>query len=141
MICTCLYLPVSSFSFLSISENLAQIQKFHGNPSQSSSYGDKLYDATNAVDGMFEEDGDKTACSYTVGGKDHKSAWWKLPLAMLCHVEYLLIYFRSGSTLIFSEYIRGFIKECVYCTETIHFVGKINTNCFICSENLSQTRP
>ena len=98
--CPCLFLPVSRFSFCSFffSENLARIQEFHGIPTQSSSYGDDLYKATNAVDGKFEEDGEKTSCSYTVGGKQNTWAWWKLPLTKLCFVEYLLIYFRSGST-------------------------------------------
>ncbi|XP_078329749.1 uncharacterized protein LOC144624208 isoform X2 [Crassostrea virginica] len=78
-------------------ENLAQIQEFHGIPTQSASYGDDLFKATNAVDGKFEEDGEKTSCSFTVGGKQNTRAWWKLPLTKLCFVEYLLIYFRSGT--------------------------------------------
>lgn len=87
-----------SYFFIFFSENIAQIQEFHGIPTQSSSYGDDLFKATNAVDGKFEEDGEKTSCSFTVGGKQNTRAWWKLPLTKLCFVEYLLIYFRSGST-------------------------------------------
>nr|XP_022311914.1 protein draper-like [Crassostrea virginica] len=82
-------------------ENLAEIQEFTEIPTQSSSYVHNLFDATNAIDGKFEgEEGDATACSFTIGGEQNTRAWWKLPLTQLCHVEYLLIYFRSTSCCI-----------------------------------------
>ena len=100
-----LFLPVCRFSCLPISENLAEIQEFHEIPSQSSSYGYDLYAAKNAIDGNFEENGEVTACSFTIGGDQHTRAWWKLPLTQLCLVEYLLIYFRSSSTYQFTAYV------------------------------------
>ncbi|XP_078330715.1 uncharacterized protein LOC111112824 [Crassostrea virginica] len=79
-------------------ENLARIQEFTEIPTQSSSYGHNLFDATNAIDGKFEEEeGEATACSFTIAGKLNTRAWWKLPLTQICHVEYLLIYFRSST--------------------------------------------
>nr|XP_022311912.1 multiple epidermal growth factor-like domains protein 6 isoform X2 [Crassostrea virginica] len=78
-------------------ENLAEIQEFHEFPTQSSSYDKNLYEAKNAINGKFEEEGEANACSFTIGGEQNTRAWWKLPLTQLCHVEYLLIYFRSST--------------------------------------------
>ena len=97
--------PACSFSCLPISENLAEIQEFHEIPTQSSSYDKHLYEAKNAIDGKFEEEGEAAACSFTIGGEKNTRAWWKLPLTQLCHVEYLLIYFRSSSTYQFTTYV------------------------------------
>ena len=107
-ICTWLF-PACSFSCLPISENLAEIQEFTEIPTQSSSYDHNLFDATNAIDGKFEgEEGEVTACSFTIGGEQNTRAWWKLPLTQICHVEYmyLLIYFRSSSTYLFTLYVK-----------------------------------
>ena len=104
-ICSWLF-PACSFSCFPISENIAEIQEFHEIPTQSSSYDNNLFDVTNAIDGKFEEEeSEATACSFTIGGKQNTRAWWKLPLTQLCHVEYLVIYFRSSSTYQFTTYV------------------------------------
>ena len=103
-ICSWLF-PACSFSCFPISENIAEIQEFHEIPTQSSSYDDNLYKATNAVDGKFEEEGEATAWSFTIGGVQNTRAWWKLSLTQLCHVEYLLIYIRGSSTYHFTTYV------------------------------------
>ena len=115
-------IPACSFSCLPISENLAEIQEFTEIPTQSSSYGHNLFNATNAIDGKFEEEeSEATACSFTIVGEQNTRAWWKLPLTQLCHVEYLLIYFRSSSTYQLTAYV--YRSKCDYIQ--IIFTAKI----------------
>ena len=114
-------IPSMQFLCFPISENIAEIQEFHEIPTQSSSYDNNWFDATNAIDGKFEEKGEATACSFTIAGKQNTRAWWKLPLTQLCHVEYLLIYFRSSSTYQFITYV--YRSKCNYIL--IIFTAKI----------------
>ena len=96
-----------------VSENLALNLDFKGIPTQSTSYIDD-YHAENAVNGKFNEEGDKSACSFTVANPPRWRAWWKLPLKKLSNVAYLQIHFRESSTFLCLKiiYQRGFIPIC-----------------------------
>nr|XP_022311908.1 uncharacterized protein LOC111117113 isoform X3 [Crassostrea virginica] len=126
-------------------ENLAEIQEFHEIPTQSSSYDKHLYEAKNAIDGKFEEEGEEAACSFTIGGEKNTRAWWKLPLTQLCHVEYLLIYFRSSSCCIkevqdvcqpcdpkcFNNLCDSYNGSCIYGCSNAHKEAPNCTDCII----------
>lgn len=77
-------------------DNLASLNNYKGQASQSSSYLNK-WDADNAVDGQSDPGHDESSCSFTKGEKEYQSAWWKLALKSMSNVAYLQIFFRSDS--------------------------------------------
>ncbi|XP_078329746.1 uncharacterized protein LOC111117117 isoform X2 [Crassostrea virginica] len=95
-------------------ENLALNPDFKGIPTQSTSYIDD-YHAENAVNGKFYEEGDKSACSFTVANLPRWRAWWKLPLKKLSNVAYLQIYFREST-------VNRHVGFSVYVFNESHFV-------------------
>ncbi|XP_056002507.1 uncharacterized protein LOC130049222 [Ostrea edulis] len=74
--------------------NLAQMPKYRGQASQSSTYPGEPWTADKAVDGHLQHDDDQSTCSFT---KDWTSitAWWKFSLRKKANVAYLEIYFRN----------------------------------------------
>ncbi|XP_056008498.1 uncharacterized protein LOC130051159 [Ostrea edulis] len=78
--------------------NLARTEKFRGTPSQSTTYTSPAIHGQpdHAVDGLLElDDGGASTCSFTLGGVDHQTAWWKMTMKVFVNVAYLQIHFRK----------------------------------------------
>ncbi|XP_056002724.1 multiple epidermal growth factor-like domains protein 10 isoform X2 [Ostrea edulis] len=77
-------------------DNLASLNNYKGQASQSSSYLDKWH-ADNAVDGQSDPGHKESSCSFTKSEEEYQSAWWKLALKSMSNVAYLQIFFRPGT--------------------------------------------
>ncbi|XP_062578091.1 platelet endothelial aggregation receptor 1-like [Saccostrea cucullata] len=93
-----LYLSVLFVVATECFENLSQLPKYSGVPTQSVSYRyPAVYTADKAVDGYLQQDLGEDTCSITFANSHIHTAWWKFPLKRLANVAYLTIFFRNST--------------------------------------------
>ncbi|XP_069109705.1 fucolectin-5-like, partial [Argopecten irradians] len=70
---------------------------------QSSEQDVNKWPARNAIDGCINQDINSGCCSVTKAGR-YKQAWWRVDLGVFWTIDYITIYYRSGSGHRFGGY-------------------------------------